>query len=128
MDIKKITTENAPLPKGHYTQAVIANGMIFISGQLPVVPVTGERITGTVREQMLRVLENIKAIAEAAGSDIENVVKVTIYVTDIELWGEVNAVYAEFFGAHKPARTIVPVKELHYGFKVEIDAIADVKG
>lgn len=126
MEIKKITTPLAPVPGGHYTQAIVANGFVFISGQLPVVPLTGERISGSIEDQTLHVLENVKAIVEASGSDLDRIVKVTVYITDIGLWDRVNKVYAEFFGIHKPARAIVPVKELHHGFKIEMDAVAVV--
>ena len=124
MEIRKITTSSAPIPAGHYSQAIVANGLVFIAGQLPIVPVTGERITGSIQDQTLQVLTNIKSIAEASGSRIEDIVKVTVYVTDINFWGDVNKVYSDFFGDHKPARAIVPVKDLHHGFKIEADAIA----
>jgi 2-iminobutanoate/2-iminopropanoate deaminase len=124
MEINKILTTEAPVPAGHYSQAVIYNGLIFISGQIPVVPITGEKLTGSIDEQTLQVLKNIKAITEAAGSNISKILRVTVYISDIELWGEVNKVYASFFGDHKPARAIVPVKELHYGCKIEMEAIA----
>jgi 2-iminobutanoate/2-iminopropanoate deaminase len=127
MKLKQVSTSFAPTPGGHYTQAIVANGFAFISGQLPIDPGTGEKRTGSIEEQTLRVLGNIKAIAEASGSDLNGIVKVTVYITDIELWGQVNKVYSEFFGSHKPARTIVPVKELHYGYLIEMDAIAVVR-
>jgi 2-iminobutanoate/2-iminopropanoate deaminase len=124
MEIKRIQTENAPVPAGHYSQAVVYNNMVFISGQIPVVPGSGEKLNGPINEQTLQVLKNIKAIAEAAGSDISKVLKVTVYISDIELWGEVNKVYSAFFGPHKPARAVIPVKDLHYGCKIEMDAVA----
>jgi 2-iminobutanoate/2-iminopropanoate deaminase len=126
MAIDKINTTNAPEPAGHYSQAVVCNNMVYISGQLPIVPATGERLTGPIEEQTLQVLKNIRAITEAAGSDISKIVKVTVYISDIELWGEVNKVYSAFFGMHKPARAIVPVKDLHFGCKIEMEAIASV--
>jgi 2-iminobutanoate/2-iminopropanoate deaminase len=98
--------------------------MVFISGQLPIVPETGEKLSGPIGEQTLQVLMNIKAITEASGSDITRIVKVTVYISDIELWGEVNKVYSTFFGNHRPARAIVPVNDLHYGCKIEMEAIA----
>lgn len=119
-----IETKNAPLPKGHYSQAVIHNGIIYISGQLPVNPETGENITGSIEQQARQVMSNLKAILESAGSELSKVLKCNIFISDIEYWGDVNRVYAEFFGNHKPARLIVPVKELHFGFKIEMDAIA----
>jgi 2-iminobutanoate/2-iminopropanoate deaminase len=124
MKIKKILTTEAPLPAGHYSQAVVYNDMVFISGQIPIVPSTGEKLTGPIEDQTLQVLKNIKAIAEASGSDISKIIKVTVYISDIELWSKVNTIYAEFFGNHKPARVIVPVKDLHYGCKIEMEAIA----
>jgi 2-iminobutanoate/2-iminopropanoate deaminase len=124
MTIKKILTTDAPVPAGHYSQAVVCNNMVFISGQLPIVPSTGEKLTGSIEEQTLQVLKNINAITEASGSNISKIVKVTVYISDIELWGGVNKIYSAFFGDHKPARAIVPVKDLHYGCKIEMDAIA----
>jgi 2-iminobutanoate/2-iminopropanoate deaminase len=122
--IKNVLTPNAPIPAGHYSQAVIHDNTIYISGQLPIIPESGEKIIGTVEEQTLQVLKNIKAITEAAGSDLSKIVKVTIYVSDIDNWGTINQVYSDFFRAFKPARTVVPVKSLHYGFEIEMDAIA----
>jgi 2-iminobutanoate/2-iminopropanoate deaminase len=124
MEIKKIETAKAPIPKGHYSQAVVAGGFVFISGQLPVVPVSGEKITGDIRDQALQVFRNIATIAEASGSSPDKIVKVTIYVSDIDYWPAVNEVFSGFFGEHKPARAIVPVNSLHYGFGIEADAIS----
>src|SRR5512138_2354146 len=111
MDLKKVYTHDAPEPGGHYSQAIVYNNMVFISGQIPVVPGSGEKLNGPIEEQTLQVLNNIKAIVEASGSDISKIVKVTVYISDIELWGAVNKTYAAFFGQHKPARAIVPVKD-----------------
>lgn len=122
-----VETPNAPLPAGHYSQAMIANGLVFVAGQLPIKPETKEKVLGSIEDQTLQTLQNVKAIVEAAGSDLQHVAKVTIYIADIELWDGVNKVYTEFFGTHKPARAIVPVKDLHYGFKIEIEAVALVK-
>ncbi|MBK7873220.1 MAG: RidA family protein [Saprospiraceae bacterium] len=121
-----IETLNAPLPAGHYSQATEWNGLIFVAGQLPIKP-NREKVLGTIEEQTLQTLENVKAIVEAAGSDLDQVLKVTVYIADISLWDQVNKVYTEFFGSHKPARAIVPVKDLHYGFLIEIEAIAAKK-
>jgi 2-iminobutanoate/2-iminopropanoate deaminase len=124
MTIKKIHTTGAPEPAGPYSQATVCNNLVFISGQLPIVPGTGEKLTGPIGEQTLQVLKNIGAITEAAGSDISKILKVTVYISDMELWSEVKKVYSAFFGTHKPARAIVPVKDLHYGCKIEMEAIA----
>lgn len=121
---QNISTPNAPAPGGHYTQAVEWNGLIFVSGQLPVEPVTGAKITGDIGAQTRQALENVKAIVEAAGSDLAHVLKTTVYISDISLWGAVNEVYADFFGPHRPARAVVPTRELHYGFLIEIEAVA----
>ena len=123
MPLQIIETSNAPLPAGHYSQAIIANGLVFVAGQLPIKP-NKEKVLGSIEAQTLQTLENLKAIVEAAGSDLQHIVKVTVYISDIALWDGVNKVYTEFFGTHKPARAIVPVKDLHYGFQIEIDAVA----
>ncbi|GAB3932215.1 RidA family protein [Larkinella terrae] len=122
--IQLIETPNAPLAAGHYAQATVWNDLIFVSGQLPIHPVTKEKLTGPIDEQTRQVLENVKAILEAAGSDLSHVLKTTVYIADIALWDQVNAIYAVFFGDHKPARAVVPTNKLHYGFLIEIEAIA----
>jgi 2-iminobutanoate/2-iminopropanoate deaminase len=91
---------------------------------LAIDPATGTKVLGTIDEQTLRTLLNVKAILEAAGTDLGHVLKVTIYISDMGQWAAVNAVYAKFFGPWKPARAVVPTKELHHGFLIEIDAIA----
>ena len=118
----------APQPAGHYSQAMVWNDLIFVSGQLAVNPVTKEKVLGSIEEQTQQTLENVKAILEAAGSDLQHVLKTTVYISDISLWTKVNQVYATFFGTHKPARAVVPTKALHYGFLVEIEAVAVRKG
>ena len=120
----EISTPDAPQPAGHYTQAIVYNGLVYVSGQLPVDPTTGEKRLGSIEEQAEQALKNVAAILSAAGSDLDHVLKTTVYVSDISLWGRVNAVYAKFFGDHRPARAVVPTRELHYGFQVEIEAIA----
>ena len=122
--MKLINTEKAPTPAGHYSQAVIAGELIYISGQLPINPITKEKIIGSISDQTNQVLNNLKAIIEECGSNINNVVKTTIYISDISLWDEVNIVYTAFFADHKPARAVVPTRELHFGFQIEIEAIA----
>lgn len=124
MEIKTVCTPNAPAPAGHYSQAVVYNGLVFVAGQLAINPKNGERLTGSIEEQTEQCLKNIGEILKAAGSDLTRVLKMTVYISDIELWGAVNSVYARMMGDHRPARAVVPVKELHYGFKIEIEAIA----
>ncbi len=121
-----ILTENAPIPGGHYSQAVVHNGFAFVAGQLPMAPGQTGHHVGTIAEQTEQTLRNVEAILQAAGSGLDRVVQMTIYVSDIDLWGEVNAVYARVMGDHRPARALVPVKDLHYGYQIEIQAIAAV--
>ncbi|MGB8191867.1 MAG: Rid family detoxifying hydrolase [Chitinophagaceae bacterium] len=122
--MEKILTPNAPAPGGHYSQATVFENLIFVAGQLPIDALTGEKINGPIEVQTLRALLNLRAILQAAGSDTDQVLKTTVFVADISLWGKVNEVYSEFFGDHKPARSIVPTKELNHGFLIEIEAIA----
>ncbi|MGH9842972.1 MAG: RidA family protein [Blastocatellia bacterium] len=124
MEIKSVSTPNAPRPAGHYSQAVIHQGLVYVAGQLPIDPATGEKKLGPIEEQAEQVLRNIRAILQAAGSDLHRVLKMTVYISDISLWGKVNEVYAQMLGDHRPARAVVPVKELHHGFQIEIEAIA----
>ncbi|MFQ5835668.1 MAG: RidA family protein [bacterium] len=117
-------TQKAPKPAGHYSQAIIYNDLVCVSGQLPIDPITGEKRIGSIEEQTEQALKNVAAILKAAGSDINHVIKTTVYISDIELWDRINAVYANLFGEHRPARAVVPTKNLHYGFQIEIEAIA----
>ncbi len=124
MEIKSVLPPNAPTPAGHYSQAIIHHGLVYVAGQLPIDPATGEKKLGSIEEQTEQTLSNIRAILQAAGSDLDRVLKMTIYISDITLWGKVNEVYARVMGGHRPARAVVPVKDLHYGFQIEIEAIA----
>ncbi|HDZ41434.1 MAG TPA: RidA family protein [Bacteroidetes bacterium] len=124
--IKELYTPNIPEPKGHYSQAVLFNNIIFVSGQLPVNPFTGEAVKGDIEDQTLQVLENIETILKDAGSDRGKILKTTAYISDMANWPRVNEVYRKFFGKHKPARAVVPTKELHYGVLIEIEAVAAI--
>ncbi len=124
MSITTIATYNAPFPGGHYSQAVVSGNMIFVSGQLPAIPLTGDQLTGGISEQTLQTLKNLLNIVKAAGGDITTIVRTTIYTTDVKYWEEVNRVYADFFGPVKPARSIITVAGLHFGCLVEIEAVA----
>ena len=125
--MRTIKTPNAPRPAGHYSQAIVHDGLVFVAGQLPLDPKTTEKRVGTLEEQTEQALKNIAEILKAAGSDLSHVLKTTVYISDIGLWGRVDAVYAKAFGEHRPARAVVPVKELHFGYQIEIEAIAAVK-
>lgn len=127
-DITLVSTPTAPTAAGHYSQAVIHQGLVYVAGQLPIVPGSKDRTVGPIAQQTRQTLANVGAILEAAGSGLDRVLQMTIYVSDMELWGEVNQAYAEVMGAYRPARAIVPVKDLHYGYQIEIQAIAAVGG
>ncbi len=125
MKIREVFSEKAPKPAGHYSHGIIFGNLLFVSGQLPIDPLTGKK-TGSIEEQTLQALKNLREILISAGSDIQYVLKTTVFISDIELWDRVNKVYSEFFGEHRPARSVVPTKELHHGFQIEIEAVAFV--
>ncbi len=112
---------------GHYALATIDENRIYISGQLSFDSQTGEKKFGTMVEETKQILNNIDLILNQAGSGRSDVLKVGIFITDLDQWANVDKVYAEFFGAHTPARSIIAVDKLHYGFKVEIEAIASCR-
>ena len=126
--MRAITTPNAPLPAGHYSQAMVHNGCVYVAGQLAIVPGQTEHRVGSIEEQTEQVFANIAAILRAAGSDLSRLLQVTVYVSDMELWGRFNTAYARLMGDHRPARAVVPVNALHYGYHIEVQAIAAVAG
>jgi reactive intermediate/imine deaminase len=125
--MRTVATPGAPAARGHYSQAVIHAGLVYVAGQLPIVPDDPERRLEGFEAQARQVLDNVIAILEAAGSGAESVLKATVYIADVAHWPAFNALYAERFGAHRPARTVVPVAALHYGYLVEMDAIAALR-
>jgi 2-iminobutanoate/2-iminopropanoate deaminase len=126
--MQAILPKGSPPPAGHYSPAIVHGGFAFVSGQLPTVPGRSEHIVGTIEEQTEQTMRNVGAVLEAAGSSLAKTVQVTIYISDIELWARVNAAYAKVMGDHKPARAVVPVGALHYGYQIEIQAIGAVGG
>ena len=122
--MKKISTPNAPEAAGHYSQAIEHNGFVFVSGQLPLDPITRQVVEGGIDDQVRQAMANVRNILLEAGSDLDKIVKVNISVVDGSLWAEVNRVYAEIMGDHKPARAVIPCGELHYGALIEVEAIA----
>jgi 2-iminobutanoate/2-iminopropanoate deaminase len=124
--MRSVETQHAPRPGGHYSQAVIHGDTVYVAGQLPIDPQDPEAPPGDAARQARQALANVAHILEAAGSGLDRVVQMTIYVSDVSHWAEVNRVYAEVMGKHRPARAVVPVGELHYGYLVEIQAIAAV--
>ena len=125
--MKSIQPENFPKPAGHYSTGSVCDGMVYVSGQLPLDLETRAPFAGDIERQTELALRNVEAVLKAAGSDLDHVVQMTIYVSDIELWDGVNKRYAAVMGEHRPARAIVPVKDLHFDTKIEIQAIAAVK-
>lgn len=119
-----ISTPEAPIPAGHYSQAIVHDGCVYVAGQLPIVPGQKEHRVGTIEEQTAQVFANIAAVLRAAGSDLSRMLQVTVYVSDMELWGRFNAAYAKLMGDHRPARAVVPVNALHYGYHIEVQVVA----
>jgi len=119
-----IQTDRAPQAIGPYSQAIKANGFIFASGQIPLDPATMRIVEGGIEEQTGRVLDNLKAVLEAAGSSLDRVVKTTVYLADMNEFAAMNEIYAKYFGATKPARATVQVARLPRDVKVEIDVVA----
>jgi reactive intermediate/imine deaminase len=125
--MKAISTDLAPAARGHYSQAIVHAGLVYVAGQLPVVPDQPERKLADFEAQARQVIANVIAIVEAAGSSRDRILRATVYIADVAHWPAFNAIYAEMLGSHRPARTVVPVAQLHYGYLVEMDAIAAVR-
>ena len=124
MPIEPVSTPGAPRAIGPYSQGIRTAGFLFTAGQVGFDPSTGELVDGGIAEQTGRVLENIRAILEAAGSDLSQVVKTTVFLVDMADFGAMNEVYARVFGDHRPARSTVAVAALPRGARVEIEAVA----
>jgi 2-iminobutanoate/2-iminopropanoate deaminase len=127
MEKKVVFTEKAPKPIGPYSQAIIAGNLIFTAGQIPIDPATNQVVQGDIKEQTRRVLENLRAILESVGATFDDVVKVTIYMKDLNEFSAMNEVYSEYFKNSPPARTTVEVSRLPRDVRIEIDLIAIVK-
>ena len=126
MSMRTISTDKAPKAIGPYSQGIAASGFLFLSGQVPLDPGTGQLVQGTVQEEVTRILDNLKAVLEAGGSGLQRVVRTTVYLTSLEDFASMNEVYARYFGDHRPARSTVQVSALPRGARVEIDAIASL--
>ena len=111
---------------GHYVPGMVSGNTLYVSGQLPVDHGTGRIVDGGITAQAQMALENMEAVLLAAGLTRNSVVLCRVYIPDVSLWDEVNRVYAAFFGSHKPARVVVPSRELHHGALVEIEAMAEL--
>jgi 2-iminobutanoate/2-iminopropanoate deaminase len=121
---KVVTSAKVPKPAGPYSPAIIANGFVFVSGQVPVDPVTGQLVEGDITAQTERVMENIKLVLEAAGSSLDRVVKTSVFLKDMNEFGAMNAVFARYFTVDPPARATVEASRLPRDVRVEIEAIA----
>ena len=124
--MKIISTPNAPAAMGAYSQAVISNGFAFLSGQIPLDPATAKIVDGDISAQTERVLENLKAVLEACGSSLGQVVKTTVYIKDMGEFAKMNEVYGRYFPSNPPARATVEVARLPRDVRIEIDCIATV--
>lgn len=122
--MKYIQTDNALKPAGHYSQAIKHAGLLYVSGQLPIDPDTGNKVNGDIKAQANCAFNNLKLILKQADTDINQVIKLVIYISGVELWDQVNDICGDFFVSHKPVRTIVPTRNLHFGFNIEVDCIA----
>lgn len=118
-----IQTADAPAPAGHYSQGVVHGGVVHVAGQLPLDPRDGSTVEG-IDAQTERTLRNVEAVLAAAGSGLDRVLSMTVYVTDVGMWPEVNAAFARVMGNHRPARAVVPVPALRKGCMIEIQAVA----
>lgn len=127
MEPRPIATDHAPRAIGPYSQGIACDGLLFLSGQIPLDPKTGTLVRGTVQEEVARVLDNLKAVLEAAGSGVDGVLRTTVYLTDLKDFEAMNEVYARCFGSHRPARSTVQVSGLPRGARVEIDVIARLR-
>jgi reactive intermediate/imine deaminase len=127
MPPRPITPASLAPPGGHYSHAVVANGMVFVSGQLPVDASGNKLVNAAFEVQARQVLANVAGALEAAGSSVSRLVQVRVYVTDIALWPAFNAIYAAWAGASRPARAVVPVPMLHHGLLIEIEAVAVIE-
>ena len=123
-ELRTIATEGAPKAIGPYSQAIAAGELVFCAGQVALDPASGDSVTGDVRVQTERVLDNLSAVLTAAGSDLRHVVKTTVYLTDFDDFAAMNEVYAKRFGDHRPARATVGVSALPKGLRVEIECVA----
>ena len=121
---KIVATNKAPAAIGPYSQAVQAGNFLYVSGQIPIDPETGQLVTGAIEDQAKRVMENVKALVESAGYTMRDVVKTLIFATSMDYFTPVNGVYAQYFQEEPPARAFIVVKELPKGALLEVDAIA----
>lgn len=126
--MQKIQVKDSLKPLGHYSQAIVSGGLLFTSGILPIKIKTSEKlpIESSIEEQLIVVFDNLNQILQEVGVTSDKVIKASIYISGGENWAIVNQLYAKYFGEHRPARSIIPVPELHFGYKIELEAIAEL--
>lgn len=124
--MRLVQSDNAPAALGHYSQGIVSGGFVFASGQLPINPASGQIESDAIEEQVAQAMANVSAILNAAGSGLDRVVKVTLYLSDMTLFARANAAYALAMGEHRPARSAVPTLPLPRGALVEVDVVAEV--
>lgn len=124
MTLQTLNPDSMAPPGGHYSHAVVAQGLVFVAGQLPITPAGVKLVDEPFEAQARQVLANVEAALHAAGSSVDRLVQVRVYIVDLDLWPAFNALYAEWTGAHRPARAVVPVPGLHYGLQIEVEAVA----
>jgi 2-iminobutanoate/2-iminopropanoate deaminase len=124
--MQTVRTDQAPRPAGHYSQGIVHGGVVYVSGQLPINPVAPDAPAGDPESQVRRVLRNVEGVLEAAGSGLDRLLQVTIFVSDLSLWPEVNRIFAEMLGEHRPTRAVIPCGELKRGYLLEVTAVAAV--
>ncbi len=126
--MKSVSSLAAPTARGHYSQAIVHGGLVYVAGQLPIVPGEPDKQLVRFEDQARRVIDNVAAILAESGSGLDLILKTTVYIAEVAHWPAFNTIYAEKLGIHKPARTVVPVGALHYGYLVEMDVIAALRG
>ena len=124
--MKIITSEKLPAPGGHYSHGVVSGNLLFVSGQLPFTPAMAGFADG-IEAQFTQAMANVEAVLNAADTSLVNLVSVQIFISDVQYWPTVNALYAAVMGEHRPARAIIPCGELHHGALVEITAVAEIR-
>ena len=127
MQLKKIYPPDAPMPKGHYSPAIVHNGLVYVSGQLPINE-AGIPQLGSIEEETTQCMKNIEALLELSGSNLQHIIKVNVFIAEINNWQKFNDIFAKIMGDHRPARIVVPCNQLNRGCGIEIDCIAAVIG
>ncbi|MGY2894868.1 RidA family protein [Deinococcus sp. UYEF24] len=125
-DVRLVTAERLPTPGGHYSHAAVAGGLAFVSGLLPLDSAGRPLAAEAFEVQAAQVLRHLDEVLASCGSGRAHLVQVRVYLTDVDLWGQFNALYARWLGDHRPARCIVPVPALHFGVALELEAVAQV--